>query len=429
MTPRTVSIVCTRATLLILAGSILMSSTGCKTIRERRADRAEKKRLKEQQPQSEWMRNQTIATQGTIPATKPVANPNNPRQGSRNTNTTKVIDNRPSQRTTNNEPNAQRDPAIEIDSEPRIRFSAKTREERSMAEAMQLRSMGDLSAALQQLERAIAFNPRFTPAFIEAGDIYMEMAQYDLAERQYAAAVKSEPRNFIAQYRHASVLHRLGQLELSARAYLRALSIRPVDFHANLGISIVQLEMGKAEQSLPYAQRAVRNDSSSGRARLQLGNVYAAIDQHSDAVIEYQQAAELIDAPTAGLLLNMSESLNQLQRHAEMVGALEQLVRLDPNAIAYERLGSGLFRLKRYDEALEAFTLSSEHDDKHYPALNGLAVCELNNYLWAGKADGEARQRAVKAMRASLRIERKQPKIVELLRRYSNASNEERSGN
>jgi len=399
-------------------------------MRERREARAEEQRQVEAQSQAEWIKQQEqrlasgdtgqqVTNQGG--SNYRAVDPNEP--------TMTVIDERPSAQAEPNATETVRERAVEqVPTQPvdAPRFAANTREERSLADATTLRASGDLQAALVELERAIAYNPRFTPAFLEAGDIYMEMAQYDLAERQYAAAVQTEPRNFMAQYRHAVVLDRLGQLDDSRRAYLRALSIRPADFNANLGVSIVQLQMGDGEQALPYAQRAVRNDPTSGRARLQLGNVYAAIDQHSDAVVEYQQAAELIDAPTAGLLLNMSESLNQLGRHAEMVGTLEQLVRLEPSAIGYERLGSGLFRLKRYDESLAAFNSSVSMDDNHYPALNGVAVCELNNYLWSGKSDGASRERAVEAMRASLRIERKQPKIVELLRRYSKPSGQER---
>ena len=58
-------------------------------------------------------------------------------------------------------------------------------------------------------------------------------------------------------------------------------------------------------------------------------------------------------------------------------------------------------------------------------AFNGVAVCELNQYLWSSKTDGGARERAVAAMRQSLRIERKQPRIVELLRRYKDPSGTE----
>jgi len=133
----------------------------------------------------------------------------------------------------------------------------------------------------------------------------------------------------------------------------------------------------------------------------------------------------MFDAPGSGLLLNLADSLNQLQRYAEMVGALEQLVLIEPDTVAYERLGSGYFRLRRYDEALEAFNSSANLDPNHYAAHNGIAVCELNNYLWNGKTDGAARERAVDAMRQSLRLERQQPRIVELLRRYSQPAGSE----
>jgi tetratricopeptide (TPR) repeat protein len=301
----------------------------------------------------------------------------------------------------------------------------KTPEERSLARATNLYAQGDMTAAIRELERAIAYNPAFTRAYIELGDIYAEMEDYERAERVYREAVRNEPRNYLAQYRHAQVLHKLGALDESRRAYLRALSVRPSAFDANLGLSTVLLEQGEAAQAVPYAQRAVRAEPESGRARMHLGNTLAAVDRHEDAIVEYQQAADLFEDPDPGLLLNLAESLNQLGRYAEMVGALEQLVLIRPGAIPYERLGSAYFRLRRYDEALSAFSSSVNLDPNHYPGLNGVAVCELNNYLWSGKQDGDSRERAVDAMRRSLRIERQQPKIVELLRRYSSASGAE----
>ena len=338
-----------------------------------------------------------------------------------------IVDDRPSAQVAIDEARSSDDPAIEIIEPTQGRaFKKRPKDERRYARAVEMHASGDLISALQELELAIAFNPHFTIAFLESGDIYIEMAEYELAERQFALAVRSEPRNFMAQYRHGQVLHRLGRLAQANRAFLRALSIRPADFDANLGISIVLLEQGRIEQSMPYAQRAVRSDPPSGRARLHLGNVYAAVDRHEEAVIEYQQAGELMDAPSADLLLNMAESLNTLKRYAEMVGAIDQLVRIEPDEIAYERLGSGLFRLKRYEESLLAFEKSSEIDPSHYPAFNGAAVCELNQYLWSSKTDGAARERAVEAMRKSLRLDRQQPRIVELLRRYSRASSTEK---
>lgn len=418
---------------MMLSPALLMSSAGgCQAIRERRAQRAaereqrqaDKQALDQTQEsrelpnadrrvgesQSDWLARQRLAQRQPDEADMP--------RVSETDSGMRIVDER-------SNPAPVSEPLIEPISSAERTLKPNSREEASLAQAVQLHASGDLQAALRELENAIAFNPQFTPAYLESGDIYMELAQYEQAERQYALAVRNEPRNFMAQFRHAQVLHKLGSLEESNRAYLRALSIRPASYDANLGISTVLLELGRAEQALPYGQRAVRSEPPSGRARMHLGNVYAALDQHEGAVVEYQQAAELMDAPTPGLLLNMSESLNQLQRYAEMVGALDQLVILEPTAIAYERLGSGLFRLKRYEDALAAFTKASELDTAHYPAFNGIAVCELNTYLWSSKTDGAARENAVGAMRQSLRINRDQPRIVELLRRYKDPSGTE----
>lgn len=421
------------ACVLLSASTLLSTAGGCRAIKERRAQKAAEREARAQAESGEAQDTRALPNADSDSAQRdwllrqPIAQ-GEPGSGEAESGAGEVGDGRTVEQTdsgmtiVDERRNATQAAPVEIIEEPRQRFERVSRDEQSYRTAVELHASGDLRSALAELERAIAFNPQFTLAYLEAGDIYLELAQYEAAERQFAMAVRNEPRNYLAQYRHGQVLHKLGRLEQANRAYLRALSIRPASFDANLGLSTVLLELGRAEQALPYGQRAVRSEPPSGRARMHLGNVYAAIDRHEEAVIEYQQAAELMDAPTPGLLLNMAESLNQLQRYAEMVGALDQLVRLDPSALAYERLGSGLFRLKRYDESLEAFTESAELEGGHYPAFNGIAVCELNQYLWSSKTDGAARERAVEAMRQSLRIYRDQPRIVELLRRYSNAS-------
>lgn len=441
--------------IAVSASLLIASAGGCKAVQKHRAEKAaEREAAQIQAMQSDQSQDRTQPAAQNPPQTQPSEwiETRRPRTGEDNAPAStkqsesldqvvmEIIDERPSstdgsnQQASNQQASNQANQVNQVNRssqtsrgvEPMIDLpSPKTREEESLSKAVDLYASGDLESALRELERAIAINPRFTRAYIESGDIYMELAEYDKAERQFAAAVRSEPRNFMAQYRHASVLHKLGSLEESKRAYLRALSIRPTDFDANLGLSIVQLESGLPEQAISYAQRAVRADPPSGRARMHLGNVYAAMDQHESAIVEYQQAADMLETPGTGLLLNLADSLNQLQRYAEMVGTLEQLVLIEPESVAYERLGSGYFRLRRYDDALSAFNSSVELDPNYYPGLNGIAVCELNNYLWNGKTDGGSRERAVDAMRRSLRIERQQPKIIELLRRYNQAAGSE----
>lgn len=399
-----------------LAASMLLASGGCKRMQERRAREAAER---------EAARQAELAQPAAQPAAATPAEPagTDPR--------TTVIDDRPSARyrvaerpAPSDMPESDRQPALTPDD--LATPGGDTREAAALAQAREFRAMGDIRSALAELERAVAFNPRFTPALLEAGDLQMELGEVGLAERSYAAAARSEPRNYDAQFRHAVALRALGRMDEATRAYLRALAVRPNEFDAMLGLSTAYLESGNAEQALPYAQRSTQANSRSGEARMHLGTVLAALDRHEEAVVEYRQAAELLPKPAPGLLLNMAESFSRLGRYAEMVGALNEVVATEPTPVAYERLGSGLFRLRRYDEALAAFNNSARLDANYSPALNGVAVCELNNYLWGGKTDAGARERAVEAMRQSLRIDRQQPRIVELLRRYSTPSPEER---
>jgi len=281
-----------------------------------------------------------------------------------------------------------------------------------------LESSGNLDGALEMFERAIEFNPELTVAYLGAGDIYRKRGDFQNAESKYAQAANIEPRNFDAQYLHGLTLQLLDRLAEAVRAYLRALSIRPNNLNANLNIATAYLQLGEPRQALVYGIRAVRIDGENGPARANLGAIYAAIGQHESAVAEYQQAAELMEL-TPELLLNLADSLSRTGRHEEAINTLGQVIRITPNAIAYERLGSAAFRMRDYETAQESFELALELNANHYPAINGLAVCRLNAYVWSGQTDNQSKDEAVRLLRRSLQIEANQPQIIELLRRYN----------
>lgn len=306
-----------------------------------------------------------------------------------------------------------------ISGEPRAEDRPRTLDSgtRAVIQGRRHETAGDLDAALAAFERAIAVNPELTVAYLGAGDIYRKRGDLPSAERRYAKAAEVDPANFDAQYLHGLTLHMLDRLAEAVRAYLRALAIRPHDLDANLNAATAYLELGEPRQALVYGVRAVRLNSSHGPARANLGAIYAALGDHQAAVTEYQQAAELMDL-TPQLLLNMADSLSRIGRHEEAINTLERVIRLEPSAMAYERLGAASFRMRDYARAQESFELALEFDPNHYPALNGLAVARLNSYLWSNRTDTRARDEAIRLMRRSLQIQQDQPRILELLRRY-----------
>ncbi|MDQ7013417.1 MAG: tetratricopeptide repeat protein [Planctomycetota bacterium] len=283
--------------------------------------------------------------------------------------------------------------------------------------AGRLKNEGLVDQALREFERAIEINPTMTTAYMGAGDIYRERGDFEGAEQHYGQAARTAPNQFEPNYWHGHALQMLNRITEAVRAYLRALAIRPDDFNANLNLATAYLQLGEDAQAVIYAERAVRIDASNGPARVNLGAAYANAGRHNEAIEQYEAAAELMPL-TPELLLNLAESLGKVGRHQEMAGTIREVIRQHPSAMAQERLGSALFRLREYDLSLEAFRTATQMDERHYPAWNGIGVCLLNRYLWSNKSDLNALDSARNALRRSLQIERNQPRIAELLTRY-----------
>lgn len=297
----------------------------------------------------------------------------------------------------------------------------------SRSEAEQLLESAELlvnedrdEEAIRLLAMAIERNPELTVAHMAVGDIYRENGDFDAAANAYGDAARLEPRSFDANYRHGLMLHLLDRLTDAVRAYLRAIAVRPDDVEANLNLATAYLQLDEPTQALPYARRTIRLDPGNGAGRANLGAVLSALDRHAEAVEQYEAALELLDL-SPDLLLNLAESQGKIGRYREMVNTLNSAVSLSESADAYERLGFAHFRLREYSPAEQAFRRSIELDPGYYPALNGLGVCLLNDYLFNGRKDRGVRDESMEMFRRSLRINRAQPRITDLISRYSRA--------
>ncbi len=286
-----------------------------------------------------------------------------------------------------------------------------------VVDAQEARERGDDETALALLEQAIARNPELTVAHLEMGDILRKRGDLVSAERSFGRAANLEPRNFDAQFNHADVLHALGRIVDAIRVYLRALAIRPNDAEANRGLAAAYLEQDRPDWALPYAEQAVKAAPEDGTARANLGATYSLLDRHEEAIQEYETAAELMEL-TPDLLLNWANSLGSIERYTEMINTLDAAIAIEPSATAYERLGFAYFKLRRYDRATEMFRNSLDLDQRHYPALNGLGVVLLNDYVQGGRRDDALRIEALSLLRRSLRINSNQPAFVQLVSTY-----------
>lgn len=291
------------------------------------------------------------------------------------------------------------------------------RAEDALARARSALDAGELDEARAAFEAAIERNPSMAEAHLGIGDLHQLEGDLPAAAEAYANATRLSPREFEAHYKHGLVLHLLDRLGEAVRAYLAALRLTPDDFDANLNLATAYLQLGEPEQGVPFAERAVELRPTSGPARVNLGALYSAIGRNEDAAESYLLATEYTE-PTPSLLLSLADSQAKSGALEAARFTLERLTNQQPSALAWERLGSIHFRMRDYPSALEAFRESLRLDARSAPALNGLAVCRLNEYLWSGKTDLAALEEARSALRESLRINARQPRIKELLTRF-----------
>ncbi len=286
-----------------------------------------------------------------------------------------------------------------------------------LAAAQAARQSGDLAQAMAMFQEILAVNPSVTTAYVGLGDIHLEQDNFVAAERRFRQAVQLEPRNFDAQLGLGRALQGLNRLIEAAEAYRRALAIDAENYLANFNLGAIYLELDKAPIAVGFAEKAVQANPQDAQARINLGAAYMESGRYGDAVDELQTALELTE-PTPELLMNLVESLGKEQRYAEAVNATEFLIRLQPSADGYERLGWGRFRIGDYQGSFEAYNEAVRLDGEHWQSYNGIGVNALNMWLRGGSTEPRWRQTAADAFRRSLRINGAQPKVVRLMSQY-----------
>lgn len=286
-------------------------------------------------------------------------------------------------------------------------------------EAAQATESGDYAHALELFRSILAENPTITTAYLGIGQIYILQEDYASAEPVYERAAKLEPRNFDAQYGHGLSLQMLGRFVDAVKAYHRALTIDPANPNANLNIATSYLQLGEPQSAMIFAQKAVELDPNNGSAHVNLGAIYEQVGRNRDAIDEYILALEIIEDDPAPVMLNLVNVLAKENLYQDTVNAAENLIKLQPSANAYERLGWAYFRLGQYEKSIEAYRMGVQRDPSHWPSLNGVGINALNVWLISKKADNEAWREARDSFRQSLRINRDQPRLISLMTNYN----------
>jgi tetratricopeptide (TPR) repeat protein len=145
------------------------------------------------------------------------------------------------------------------------------------------------AVASKDFEKAIAFNPKYTDAYIANGKANLSMRKITDAQKNFDKAYELDPQN-------AEAISQLTTLSFDNHQFQKA-----IDFAQKcnacentprvLGMSYYYLEdYGKAEK---YLKDAIAKNDKDAEAYYNLGRTYLELENNKSAILQYQKAVEL----------------------------------------------------------------------------------------------------------------------------------------
>lgn len=277
---------------------------------------------------------------------------------------------------------------------------------------------GNLDNALELFNKALASNPRHVDSHIGVGDIYQIKGDYETAADKYKTARDIEPQNYDANYKLGLMMHLLNRVREAVKSYLDALTINPDSFEANMNLGTAYLQLSEPSLALPYAERATKIDGSSQPALVNLGVIYAAVGRHDEAVLAYRGAADLGEL-SPQIAVNLVNALIKTGKYERAANVLRTLGVREDRTEYHERLGYVYFKQGKFDASLMSYRKALEIEPDDPSSLNGLGVNLMTKYIRGRRLDIPVRDEALNAWRRSLRANTNQPRIADLIARYS----------
>ena len=301
-----------------------------------------------------------------------------------------------------------------------VNSQAKARKQADahLGSAQGYKDSGLLDAALAEFGLALEVNPNIADAHMGMGGIYQQRGDYEMASRAYERATIVEPDKFEAHYSLGLMKQLLGRLQEALRAYKTAWRLDPDNFEVNRELGSTYLQLSRPGEALTFVQIATKLDPDSQAAWCNLAATYNLLGRYEDAVDTYRQAAELGDLADP-VLLGLADAHIHLDNFQQALNVLEALIRRSPSVTAYERLGYVRFKMRQFKQALFEYRQAMALDPEDNATLNGLGACLMTLYIQDGRTDTERRDEALNAWRKSVQLNSQQPRIVDLLSRFS----------
>lgn len=146
---------------------------------------------------------------------------------------------------------------------------------------------------LDTYHQILDLNAESAEADMLAGEALDQMQNHEGALEQFRAAVKADPKAPNAHFFLGYMLWTDNEFEEAAKEFQAELANLPDSAQALAYLADADIHLGKQDEALPLAEKAVQIDPNGVKAHVDLGILYADRGRQEDAVKEFKTAIKL----------------------------------------------------------------------------------------------------------------------------------------
>lgn len=282
----------------------------------------------------------------------------------------------------------------------------------SAAQALKLAAQHQKAGRLQQAEsvlrQVLQQRPNDTEALHQLALLAYQVGNLTVAVQLIERALAVNPNVPIYQANIAEMFRRLGQPQKAIAHGLKAVALKAdsADAHNNLGIAY--FDIADYDEAIRYYEKAIALRPRFAEATSNRANALRQLKRFGEAESEYRRALA-INSAYAEAHNNLGSVLRDLERPAEAESAYKRAIELKPAYLeALNNLILAQKDLKKYDEAIATAQRALELDPRNADALS---------YLGAVYVDQKKPELALDALRKSLSANGNKPETHNMLGR------------
>jgi tetratricopeptide (TPR) repeat protein len=231
---------------------------------------------------------------------------------------------------------------------------------------------GHADEAIEALRTALNDQPQSADLMMLLASAYEASGSIDLADRQFAEALRVSNLNPVVGLRYVAFLQRRGNVSRAEDVLTDLVSRWPQNKEVLTKLAEVKLGRQDWAGSQAIAER-IKNLGDSAQADEILGTALVAQEKYNQGISSLQGAHAA--APTAPQpLASLVQAYMRAKRADKAVALLRQTLKSDPsNAQAYVMLGAVQEATNQPDQALNSFKMAIEKQPKSFLGYQALA--------------------------------------------------------